>query len=324
MRINRLPLGYDTTGLIQKYITNLLIAENDYTQYSIKLDMFKINTYFQVKLCYLFNIQLKALSNLQDHLEEITDTNGNSLIIYSKNNIIFLPVCTKLDQIELVKSDECFEDLPIVATVDNTKYNLFLTSNNFVKGYSRKVDCSLVNSRQLLPSKKQIIARFQNNVTILNVSNLIFQELAQNRLNLSEINFFHHAEIIQGYDYFKQFYDFEKWNDLEGHFYDFPNDDTSTDAIYKEDILNFKQSMDNHLTNIFFYISIIKWIYFISVFLIVFLIIYYLWKFLNTHIFGLSRRNFRNDLLSLNDLAARYLLRHSVDSQRNFTDSLHN
>ena len=90
----------------------------------------------------MFIIQLKTLSYLQEHLEEITDTNGNRLIVYSKDNTIFLPVCTKLNQIELVQSDVCFEDLPIVATIDNKRLNLFLTANTFVKGYSRKVDCS--------------------------------------------------------------------------------------------------------------------------------------------------------------------------------------
>ena len=35
-------------------------------------------------LCYMFIIQLKTLSNLhlEEHLEEITETNANRLIVY--------------------------------------------------------------------------------------------------------------------------------------------------------------------------------------------------------------------------------------------------
>ena len=98
------------------------------------------------------------------------------------------------------------------------------------------------------------------------------------------------------------------------HFYDFSNDDTSTEYFYKEDILNFKQSMDSHLTTIFFYISLIKWIFYIIIIFTVLLIIFVLYKYFKSHNVGSSRQNLRYDLLSLNDLATRYLLRRHVSN----------
>ena len=50
---------------------------------------------------------------MDDSYERIEINNNKSYIFYVKNKILFLPKCQKINEIILIKSKECYEDIKI-------------------------------------------------------------------------------------------------------------------------------------------------------------------------------------------------------------------
>ena len=127
------------------------------------------------------------------------------MILYSRFSNLFIPHCNKINEIRLINSSKCFNDILIEFKIKDSYVKAFLTNNNFIRSYSSEVDCELINDRIILPNKKSALIRVKNKVVIKPINNIIEELIHLEHFNFSKLNFFHHKEIIQGYDFVKDF-----------------------------------------------------------------------------------------------------------------------
>ena len=97
---------------------------------------------------------------------------------------------------------------------------------------------------------------------------------------MSKLNFFHHKDIIQGYDFVKDFHDLETNNDLNGDYYYLPNDQTNSQDNFLNNLSKDGLSLFKNYNNFFrvFKYFVIFLIFILIIFLIIFLLFCFLVK----------------------------------------------
>jgi len=213
-----------------------MLAENDFKQFLIQNSILDSDRSNLLKNCILYNNQLEILSMFNEKFFTITDLNGNKLIVYSKLNQLFIPDCVNVESIEIRSIDECYSEIPVTIQVSNgNKLNVFLTSNNFLKSFSKKIDCKLVNDRIILPSLRKVLVRVENKIKLNEVNNYNAVYLSFENKNSTILNFFHHEEIINGYEFLKDFDQINHLNDIDEKFLILPDDhvENSDDFVSK-------------------------------------------------------------------------------------------
>ena len=224
-KIHYFPYKLSLKSLItQKDIIDLMLAENDYDRFYLENSISLEHDKTLLRLCAIFANQLKLIASIDDTFHTIFDFNGNEMYVYSKNNILIIPSCAKIESINIRDSNECYVDLPVSIELRNQSINLFLTKNNFLRSTSRIIDCDLINDRIILRSFKHAIKRIGKTNKLLELKNIIEEEIYYDRTNVSILNFNHHSEIVNGYDFLKDFKDLSSTNDIDGNFYSLPND----------------------------------------------------------------------------------------------------
>ncbi len=161
-------------------------------------------------------------------------------------NIIYLPVCSPIYELNIRATEKCYKDLPIsfkVALLGNTNQIFkagYLTTNNFIKDYSPEVNCNLIKTTQLLPSTKQMIIRRGKNATCYNTTHMIIHDLSINSHIDENINFNHHNEIIGNYQSNNIIIEFQPnlHDDAEGKFYSMLNDEHVSEMESKSSSVN--------------------------------------------------------------------------------------
>ena len=129
-----------------------MIAESDYLKYSIENELYNEHEHNLYRFCALFNNQLNIIASFDDKFHLISDFNGNKLIVYSKNQLLYIPMCQLVDKIKIRNSNSCHSDIPIyIKNAENISVPMFLSNNNFIKSFSKEIHCSLVNDRTVLP-----------------------------------------------------------------------------------------------------------------------------------------------------------------------------
>ena len=231
--------------LFQREINDLMLGETDFNEFVLQNSVNNNNKNSYVLNCNNFRNQLQLLSMFEDKLFSIIDMNENELILYSQFDQLFIPDCVKIDSIELRNEEECYLDIPVKIVVNSQTLKVFLTSNNFLKSFSKKLDCRLINDRVFLPQIKKVLVRNGNQIRSMEINNINIEKITINGKKNVYINFFHHEEIIKGYDFLNNFDQVNHLNDIDENFSVLPNDqiETNEDTISK--ILKFKDFLYN-------------------------------------------------------------------------------
>lgn len=69
--------------MTQRDINDLMLAEADYSRYSIEDDIYNEHERNIMKFCALFSNQLNILASFEDMFYSISDFNGYTVIFYS-------------------------------------------------------------------------------------------------------------------------------------------------------------------------------------------------------------------------------------------------
>ena len=236
--------------LKQRDIADLNLAERDFNTFALRNNIFEEDRASILRNCLLFNNQLKILAALDDTLHKIQDYNGNKLIIYSKFNRLFIPDCSHIDRIEIIQTDECYFDLPVSIINKEKKINVFLANNNFLKGYSNKIDCELVNERIILPSNKKVIVRSGKNWQVHEIHDLNFLNIMREKKNYTHMNFFHLGQIVQGYESLNIFEKIEDLNDIFKGYLSIPDDRVKKTSDFVNGLVEVKKRFSNSIQQI--------------------------------------------------------------------------
>ena len=89
-----------------KLIDETLLTEMDYQNQlvlALTLNTFRI---MNEKICQLYKSILSILSKLDDEFFIFNDFNGNSAVLYSDEERIFIPKCRKITQINIIDRDK--------------------------------------------------------------------------------------------------------------------------------------------------------------------------------------------------------------------------
>ena len=207
-------------------------AEKDYEMQTLE-DEFKhkFNQEF-IKDCCIFMNQLNMLAQFDDQLHKVRDMKGREAFVYSRYGQLFVPKCEYFSQLRVrtvLEQDECFANVKVETTDRrNRSVSLFLNRKNFLIDISPKINCSAINSRQLLNSTHFLI-RVGNQVKLQLIADLKLIDMTSQNFDFDSLNFDHHGEIVDGFELIDQFHDKasslnNNQNDLNENFHLLPED----------------------------------------------------------------------------------------------------
>lgn len=231
--------------LIQRDINDLMLAENDFKEFVLQNSVITSEKNSLLNDCYFLQNQLQLFATISDKFFKINDLNGNNVVIYTKFNQIFIPDCVLIDAIEIRHEKQCFEDVPVKIQVKSKWLNVFLTSNNFLKSFSKIQDCSIINDRTILESLKNVIVRIGKDIKVMQVNTYNGEYLTIDYKNYTQKNYYHHDEIIKGYDFLNNFEQVNHLNDIEESFSILPDDQIETNSDFISKLLEAKNFLYN-------------------------------------------------------------------------------
>jgi hypothetical protein len=213
----------------QHDINNLLLAEIDSYKHSQWIrDQEKQNheTYFK---CLNLKFRLNSISKDEDNFNTEIDLNYNEVITYTNQNIVYLPICTPVFDVNLTNTTLCFKDAQVTykeALLGNSRKTQlnrigYLTRNNFIRDSSVVIDCSLIHSSQILPTVNQILVRRKSMNSVFNIDHMVTVDLSKSIHSREDINMNHCKEIVNNYQATQLIFEFEtfKQNDVDGKFF---------------------------------------------------------------------------------------------------------
>jgi len=237
--------------IIQRDITNMMLAELDYSRMEMFNQMLNVQKNQQIEHCAIFKNQLRLYAKDHDRLNTITDLTGNTFTIYTHNHIIFKTTCVEINEITIINSEKCYEDILIETNVQNKTIKAFLTKENILRTESKVIDCKQAIDSFLTPSLNITIIRNGKNVKISKVDNLVEIKLANLIYNEQQLHYHHHEQIIKGFDFeAEEFMKNNEINDVDNGFYILPDDKISTSNDFIEDLAIAKDFFSSVINSI--------------------------------------------------------------------------
>jgi hypothetical protein len=179
---------YSTIDLAE--YNQLLLSEID----GIAYENYKQQQLKQYEQCELFKQSLNIIKYTVDESYERFEFNNNkSYIFYVKNKILFLPKCQIINEIILINSSECFEDVKI--KINGYNKILFLNENKIITNNSKPRNCSETIIRKL---NNKLIIEKDNQITIKNMEESVDLDILEKKM--ININFPHYAELIEQHE----------------------------------------------------------------------------------------------------------------------------
>ena len=201
-------------------------SENDFEFLSLENE-FTAKFYEEfVKDCTNQLNHLNLLAKLEYRFHKMYDMKGNLVYLYSKLGMLFIPNCMEYNKITLTEMPDCFKFTPVLVEDDrNRTFTLFLTTDGFLVDFSPKVDCSTVNTRQMVNST-HFLVRVGKDFKLKQVVDLKLIDFTSQNYDFDRLNFYHNKDIVDGFDLIDSFHGspHSKTDDLEDQFHVLPND----------------------------------------------------------------------------------------------------
>ena len=184
----------------QHDINNILLSESDNEKrLSWLREQEKVHE-SEFEKCKEWQHVISQVSKEDDKFNTVIDPNGQIQYVYTRNGLVYLPICTPVLEINLIKSLKCFQYQPIwYLTEIGQNRTGYITENNFIRDDSALINCKLISSSQLLPSNNMLLVRKGNDFTTKNTSNLIIHDLSKSHHIHSNLNLMHQNQIISNY-----------------------------------------------------------------------------------------------------------------------------
>ena len=222
-------------------------SENDFEFLSLENEITKKFYEEFVKDCTNQLNHLSLLAKLENRFHNIYDTKGNLVVLYSKLGMLFIPNCVTYTQITLTEKPDCFKFSPVFVEDDrNRTFSLFLTTDGFLVDFSPKVECSTVNTRQMVNST-HFLVRVGKELKLQKVADLKFVDFTSQNYDFDRLNFYHNKDIVDGFDLIDSFHGspHSVTDDIEDKFHVLPNDyvEQETSFSYEEIVAKVKTAI---------------------------------------------------------------------------------
>jgi hypothetical protein len=237
-KINEKP-----SKIIQKDINNLMLAELDYDRIEIWDEIMNIHNEEKIIECSIFTNQLKIFAKLDDEFNEIKEPNGETTIVYSKNNLLFKTECDLIDEVMIIEDNNCYRDVKAMVNKNNRTKIAYLSKENILRFNSKQIECENLKRSFILPSNDKILIQSENKIAIHPIEVLIEHHLKEEN-HLSEVKLKHNQEITSGFDFEEiQFLSRETSEDLNNGYNLLPNDKIQSSNDLFEDLNKAKRTI---------------------------------------------------------------------------------
>ena len=225
----------------------IVIAEEDYNKYELNSQFASIFNREEIQMCNLFKNQMDSYRALNNMFFEMNMLDSTTLIVFSKDSILYLPRCFKVNEFEIhEESSFCYEDIPTSILLNGTKIKAFLSKDGFLRPVSRQIPCRMANLNFKIPGLNYRILQKGYAYEITREENVKGISFHPNNINISDINFKHHMEQIPGIDITDTIQDLNKVKEINGDFYILPNHAKKDESAAKEFLNNLKEYKDNY------------------------------------------------------------------------------
>ena len=118
----------------QHDINNIILSENDNEKRLAWLkEQEKIHE-SDFEKCKEWQHVIAQVSKDDDKFNTVIDPNGQMQHVYSRNGLVYLPICTTLYQVNLIQSENCYLHQPAWYLTENGQNRTgFLTQNNYIR-----------------------------------------------------------------------------------------------------------------------------------------------------------------------------------------------
>jgi hypothetical protein len=220
-----------------KDIQDLALADEDY----VVSKNFELFGNVDRALCHQIITTIKLFAKLENEFLKIYDRKNNPIILYTKNQIVYIPACIIIKEITIVSNTRnCYADIPIQLQFKNETKNAFLRHDNIITKTSKYFECELIKSFVNIENSNYSIQRSKN------TNNIIQQNDQYEFLNLINTDFnynFHHKQdIIESIDLRNIEEQFINSNEIDGNFI------ISTDNDRSENLLKLPAEEFQHIS----------------------------------------------------------------------------
>jgi len=264
-------------------LRDILISHEDYSLFTL----FKMNLIFA---CSAFLNTIRSNVNNDKTFVVINEMGyADDLIIYFDHGISYLPVCSEVKNITILKEqktkDMCFEDIQILYKNEKSqKYRRgFMRNNGIITQFSNRISCeqSEYNEKSIFINDI-LIQRKKNSISLVNLNQTLKTVVRSSLWNTNELHrlFEHHSILNNGSSLFEN---------IEGVFDQHVNEmEQSSQMINGIPVGSFENdgevgffgSIVKGIKNFFYSIwnMILEFIYLIFLILFIILIIYICFK----------------------------------------------
>ena len=207
-----------------KELSNLMLADSDYKS----LENYEEEYQILYKECKNFVYMLKLFALQKDKFMRIEDFKGSELIVYTHNSQIYLPNCVNITTIKLVpNSKSCYEDVPIMFSLNNKFLEGYLTNDRIIKAYSKELTCDSWAKFFNFPNSNMTLVR-TGKVSKLVKSNSINFAKVDFSNHLVYKNFTHLNKLVNGVDIIGQMHKLTQSNEVNGQWLVIPDEDSES------------------------------------------------------------------------------------------------
>jgi len=139
----------------------LLESEADYRQATAA------NTFKEMdkRSCFELKNNIQTIADtVHDDFRTITDAKGKKLQIYAYAGNIYLPECERGYKItELVETQKCYKDIPVIAKRANASIKIFLTKKKILTEASEEIGCATKQAIEIIIEDKRQIIKAEGN-----------------------------------------------------------------------------------------------------------------------------------------------------------------
>jgi hypothetical protein len=164
----------------------------------------KLYKELNIRNCISIINTLNLISKIKNNFYfTIKDINNNDIILYIQSHKLYIPNCKIINEIEILETNLCTEDIPITIVDNNITESLYLNSEKILKKDSKMINCISDEFNIIIELQNNTIIRRWFNTTdnkiyikLENISKTLQQINIINN-NLTLLNFKHNEKLIE-------------------------------------------------------------------------------------------------------------------------------
>ena len=176
-------------------INQLQLAENDFRLQSLM----KLHIRWNIQHCYAMKSLLSICQSLEHHFFKLNDIDGNELIVYSIQGMLYIPHCINITTIDTINNPvHCYTNIQISFAYNNVTKLAFLHSNRIISDFVTEQQCEIKRQLIKLTSLNRIKKAIGKTISIEyeTENEVLEKDFMYN--NFENLNYMHNKELVEG------------------------------------------------------------------------------------------------------------------------------